>query len=242
VCHPIQLSRWACSGRSDSSQELTAALPTDPEYIHLCTVVACAAAGAFRCLQAAPSCTCCGLVFRVLVGSGYLAAGLLLTLWSVAGRWDRPPVSSRWTGRVAHARARCVCASRAAGWNYSVRYPSSESSVSVIVWDMPGLGHSYPVCTTTATGLMRALQKPVLEPGVAPDSVAGAGSVAHELAGLLQRVVTSGRDDGRRWPALRHAGQLDLAVPYNPLAWPAVQGARRPWQCSATTAPRCSAP
>jgi pimeloyl-ACP methyl ester carboxylesterase len=254
--------------------------------------------------------------FGVLVGSGYLAAGLLLTLWSVAGRWivllfhpagpdephtlepdafvllERPDGTTLYVEKYGPPDAPAIILTHGAGanrtsWYYVIRHLSLR--FQLIVWDMPGLGHSpkprdgdyslerhardleavigvaggrpavlvghsmggmvlltfcrlfpedlprriqgivlvdtshtNPVCTTTATGLMRALQKPVLEPllhltvWLAPAvwlmSWLGYFNGSSHLVGMMAGFAGT-----------QTRGQLDLAVRYNPLAWPAVQ-------------------
>jgi len=85
-----------------------------------------------------------------------------------------------------------------------------------------GTSHKNPVCTTTASGLMRVLQKPILEPLLHLTAL---------LAPLVWLMSWLGYFNGSShligmlagFAGTQTRGQLDLAVRYNPLAWPGVQ-------------------
>ena len=105
----------------------------------------------------------------VLVGTGYLVAGLVMTLWSVLGRWvvlafhprgsdephtlqpqsevrlPRPDGTTLYVERYGPAEAPALVLTHGAGanrtsWYYAIRALSDR--FQVLVWDMPGLGHS----------------------------------------------------------------------------------------------------
>jgi pimeloyl-ACP methyl ester carboxylesterase len=105
----------------------------------------------------------------VLVGTVYLAAGLALTLWTVLGRWvvlafhrpgadephtlrpesevrlSRPDGTSLYVERYGPPDAPAIVLTHGAGanrtsWYYAIRALSQR--FQVLVWDMPGLGHS----------------------------------------------------------------------------------------------------
>ncbi|MBV9577831.1 MAG: alpha/beta hydrolase [Chloroflexi bacterium] len=105
----------------------------------------------------------------VLVGTTYLALGLVMTCWSFLGRWivllfhpgsrdephalkpdseirlPRPDGSSLYVERYGPADAATVVLTHGAGanrtsWYYMIRAMSQR--FQVLVWDMPGLGHS----------------------------------------------------------------------------------------------------
>src|ERR687885_437082 len=164
-----------------------------------------------------------------LVGTGYLVGGVVMTLWSLVGRWvvlafhprgpdephtlrpesevrlPRPDGTSLYVERYGPADAPAVVLTHGAGanrtsWYYAIRALSQR--FQVLVWDMPGLGHSdkprrgdyslerhahdleavlnvaagggggppaAPGTTTRggpapASGFVRAVQKPLLEP------------------------------------------------------------------------------
>jgi pimeloyl-ACP methyl ester carboxylesterase len=251
-----------------------------------------------------------------LIGTGYLLAGIVMTAWSLIGRWvvlmfhprgsdeprslqpsselriARPDGTSLFVERYGPPDAPAVILTHGAGanrtsWYYAIRGLSER--FQVIVWDMPGLGHSAkprrgdyslerhardleavletvkdqdailvghsmggmvvltfcrlfpehllgrvkglglvdtsyrnPVHTTTASGFMRAIQRPLLEPllhvvaWLAPlvwlMSWQGYLSGSSHLLGMLFGFAGS-----------QTRGQLDLATRYNPLAWPGVQ-------------------
>jgi len=252
----------------------------------------------------------------VLVGTGYLVAGLVMTLLSFLGRWvvllfhprgtdephtldprskvtlTRPDGTSLYVEQYGPTDAPAIILTHGAGanrtsWYYVIRALSDR--LQVIVWDMPGLGHSQkpgrgdyslerhaqdleavlgvaggrpsilvghsmggmvlltfcrlfpehlgtrvkglalvdttytnPARTTTASGFAYAVQKPVLEPLLhlmawfAPAvwlmSWLGYLNGSSHLIGMLCGFAGS-----------QTRGQLDLAVRYNPLAWPGVQ-------------------
>jgi pimeloyl-ACP methyl ester carboxylesterase len=252
----------------------------------------------------------------VLLGTGYLIAGVVMTLVSFVGRWivlafhprgsdephtlqpdsqvrlQRPDGTSLYVERYGPTDAPAVVLTHGAGanrtsWYYAIRTLSER--FQVIVWDMPGLGHSgkpkrgnyslerhaqdleavlgvaagqvallvghsmggmvlltfcrlfpqhvgsivrgmalvdtsytNPARTTTAAAFIRAIQKPLLQPllhvtaWLAPlvwlMSWMGYLNGASHLIGILTGFAGS-----------QTRGQLDLAVRYNPLAWPGVQ-------------------
>ena len=105
----------------------------------------------------------------VLVGTGYLVAGVVMTLWSVMGRWlvlafhprgadephtlrpdsqirlPRPDGTSLYVERYGPTGAPAVVLTHGAGanrtsWYYAIRALSQR--FQGLVWDMPGLGHS----------------------------------------------------------------------------------------------------
>lgn len=107
--------------------------------------------------------------FGILVGSGYLIAGTAMTLWTFLGRWivllfhphgsnephtlrpdseirlERPDGTSLYVERYGPADAPALVLTHGAGanrtsWYYVIRALSQR--FQVIVWDMPGLGHS----------------------------------------------------------------------------------------------------
>jgi pimeloyl-ACP methyl ester carboxylesterase len=104
-----------------------------------------------------------------LVGTGYLVGGVVMTLWSLVGRWvvlafhprgpdephtlrpesevrlPRPDGTSLYVERYGPADAPAVVLTHGAGanrtsWYYAIRALSQR--FQVLVWDMPGLGHS----------------------------------------------------------------------------------------------------
>ncbi|MBV9172125.1 MAG: alpha/beta hydrolase [Chloroflexi bacterium] len=104
-----------------------------------------------------------------LVGTTYLVAGLALTCWSLLGRWivllfhpagpdephslkassevrlSRPDGTSLYVERYGSTQAPTVVLTHGAGanrssWYYVIRALSER--FQVLVWDMPGLGHS----------------------------------------------------------------------------------------------------
>ena len=138
---------------------------------------------------------------------------------------ERPDGTTLYVEKYGPPDAPAITLTHGAGanrtsWYYVIRHLSLR--FQLIVWEMPGLGHSYPVCTTTASGLMRALQKPVLEPllhltvWLAPAvwlmSWLGYFNGSSHLVGMMAGFAGT-----------QTRGQLDLAVRSNPLAWPAVQ-------------------
>jgi pimeloyl-ACP methyl ester carboxylesterase len=105
----------------------------------------------------------------VLVGTGYLVSGLIMTLWSLFGRWvvlafhprgsdephtlqadselrlPRPDGTTLYVERYGPADAPTILLTHGAGanrtsWYYVIRALSQR--FQVLVWDMPGLGHS----------------------------------------------------------------------------------------------------
>jgi pimeloyl-ACP methyl ester carboxylesterase len=105
----------------------------------------------------------------VLVGTAYLAAGIAMTIWSLFGRWvvllfhprgtdephslkpssemriTRPDGTSLFVERYGPPDAPAILLTHGAGanrtsWYYAIR--SLSQRFQVIVWDMPGLGHS----------------------------------------------------------------------------------------------------
>src|SRR5919199_811214 len=104
-----------------------------------------------------------------LVGTGYLVGGVVMTLWSLVGRWvvlafhprgpdephtlqpesevrlPRPDGTTLHVERYGPADAPAVVLTHGAGanrtsWYYAIRALSQR--FQVLVWDMPGLGHS----------------------------------------------------------------------------------------------------
>jgi predicted alpha/beta-fold hydrolase len=104
-----------------------------------------------------------------VVGTGYLVAGLAMTLWTFVGRWivlafhplgsdephtlgadsvvrlSRPDGTSLYVERYGSPDAPAVVLTHGAGanrtsWYYVIR--ALRERFQVIVWDMPGLGHS----------------------------------------------------------------------------------------------------
>jgi pimeloyl-ACP methyl ester carboxylesterase len=104
-----------------------------------------------------------------VVGTGYLVAGLTMTFWTLLGRWivlachprgadephtlqadsevrlTRPDGTSLYVERYGSADAPAIVLTHGAGanrtsWYYVIRALSER--FQVIVWDMPGLGHS----------------------------------------------------------------------------------------------------
>jgi len=104
-----------------------------------------------------------------VVGTGYLVAGLAMTLWSFFGRWivllfhprgsdephtlqpdsqvrlTRPDGTSLYVERYGSTDAPAIILTHGAGanrtsWYYAIRALSER--FQVIAWDMPGLGHS----------------------------------------------------------------------------------------------------
>jgi pimeloyl-ACP methyl ester carboxylesterase len=105
----------------------------------------------------------------VVVGTGYLVAGLVMTLWSLLGRWvvllfhpsgpdephtlradsevrlPRPDGSNLYVERFGSLDAPAIVLTHGAGanrtsWYYVIR--ALRERFQVLVWDMPGLGHS----------------------------------------------------------------------------------------------------
>jgi pimeloyl-ACP methyl ester carboxylesterase len=82
--------------------------------------------------------------------------------------------------------------------------------------------YTNPACTTTASGFVRAVQKPLLEPLL---------HVTTWLAPLVWLMSWLGYLNGSShligmifgFAGSQTRGQLDLATRYNPLAWPGVQ-------------------
>jgi pimeloyl-ACP methyl ester carboxylesterase len=251
-----------------------------------------------------------------VTGTGYLVAGLAMTLLTFVGRWivlqfhprgsdephtlqpdsevrlTRPDGTSLYVERYGPTDAPAIILTHGAGTNRTSWYYAIErlsERFQVIVWDMPGLGHSQkaklgdyslerhaqdleavigvaadqvtmlvghsmggmvlltfcrlfpqllgssvrglalvdtsytnPVRTTTASGVMRAIQKPVLEPLL---------HVTAWLAPLVWLMSWIGYLNGSShligivagFAGSQTRGQLDLATRYNPLAWPGVQ-------------------
>src|SRR5919202_3918578 len=111
----------------------------------------------------------CAWYVGALVGTGDLVGGLAMTLWSLVGRWvvlafhprgsgephtlrpesevrlPRPDGTSLYVERYGSADAPAVVLTHGAGanrtsWSYAIR--SLSQRFQVLVWDMPGLGHS----------------------------------------------------------------------------------------------------
>jgi pimeloyl-ACP methyl ester carboxylesterase len=104
-----------------------------------------------------------------VVGTGYLIAGLLMTLWTFVGRWivllfhprgsdephtleprakitlTRPDGTSLYVERYGQLDAPAIVLTHGAGanrtlWYYVIRALSDR--FQIVLWDMPGLGHS----------------------------------------------------------------------------------------------------
>ena len=156
--------------------------------------------------------------FGVLVGSGYLAAGLLLTLWSVAGRWivllfhpagpdephtlepdafvllERPDGTTLYVEKYGPPDAPAITLTHGAGanrtsWYYVIRHLSQNPVVEPLL--------HLTVWLAPAVWLMSWL---------------GYFNGSSHLVGMMAGFAGT-----------QTRGQLDLAVRYNPLAWPAVQ-------------------
>ena len=251
-----------------------------------------------------------------VIGTTYLVSGLVMTLLSLVGRWvvlafhpsgrdephtlradaeirlPRPDGTSLYVERYGRPDAPAVVLTHGAGanrtsWYYVIKALSTR--YQVIVWDMPGLGHSSkagrgdyslerhardleavlgladgqpailgghsmggmvlltfcrlfpehlgtlvkglalvdtsftnPARTTTASGFVRAIQRPILEPLL---------HVTAWLAPVVWLMAWLGYFNGSShligmifgFAGSQTRGQLDLATRYNPLAWPGVQ-------------------
>jgi len=160
----------------------------------------------------------------IVVGTGYLLVCLAMTLWTFLGRW----IVLR-----CHPRGHDEPHTRQPRSEVRLLRPDGTSLTFCRLFPellgpiLKGLAlvdtsHTNPARTTTASGFVRAIQKPILEPllhlmacaapAVWVMSWLGYFNGSSHLIGIVFGFAGN-----------QTRGQLDLATRYNPLAWPGVQ-------------------